>query len=122
MQVNEYRPPVFVGLQDDYGSIGGFHLDAHSGHGQFALVDYRDFDLEACLRRRTGPRGRPVDIYSREGESPDETHPFLPLPIFSIIDDLWQERRLPCGNREDWWRRADSNRGPTDYETVALTS
>jgi len=21
-----------------------------------------------------------------------------------------------------WWRRADSNRGPTDYETVALTS
>src|SRR5579872_5833173 len=24
--------------------------------------------------------------------------------------------------RTEWWRRADSNCGPTDYETVALTS
>ena len=26
------------------------------------------------------------------------------------------------GVAKNWWRRADSNRGPTDYETVALTS
>ena len=24
--------------------------------------------------------------------------------------------------REDWWRRVDSNHGPTDYETVALAT
>jgi hypothetical protein len=33
-----------------------------------------------------------------------------------------KQREKGTKMRRRWWRRADSNRGPTDYETVALAS
>jgi len=33
---------------------------------------------------------------------------------------IWQPIFLK--GSKDWWRRVDSNHGPTDYETVALAT
>jgi hypothetical protein len=30
--------------------------------------------------------------------------------------------RMDSRKAKDWWRRVDSNHGPTDYETVALAT
>ena len=38
----------------------------------------------------------------------------------AVLFELLVRRR--SGARRTWWRRADSNCGPTDYETVALAS
>ena len=29
---------------------------------------------------------------------------------------------VPADENKEWWRRADSNCGPRDYETLALTN
>ena len=57
---------------------------------------------------------------SREGKSPHGFHPLKSRYDLCIIDDVGRKGRSIV--TEYWWRRADSNRGPTDYETVALTS
>ena len=56
-QGEEDSPAAFIGNERERGGIAGFQLKAHSWHGQFALVDHRDLDLQACLRR-AGPHYR----------------------------------------------------------------
>ena len=50
------------------------------------------------------------------------TNVFLTVgPSIRTLDEVGHDRHTPwaCVNREFWWRRVDSNHGPTDYETVA---
>jgi hypothetical protein len=78
-QLEEYGAPVFIGIHGDGGGdergVARLQLDAHRGYGQLALVDHRDFDLEACLRR-AGPCDCSKREQSRQGKSLQWSQPF----------------------------------------------
>ena len=74
-QSGESGTPAFIGVQDvERGSFAAFQLDTYRRYGQFALVDYRDFNLEAGLRRGAAHTLAPKPKEPR-GKFPLGSHP-----------------------------------------------
>jgi hypothetical protein len=57
-------------------------------------------------------------------EYSDEYSTALKQVVFAMAEDAKGSPRTPERSelKRIWWRRVDSNHGPTDYETVALAT